>query len=124
MSAVYYNKLVRDNIPDIISSKGGVPHINILSNNDYISHLRIKLEEEFKEYITDHSVEELADIVEVVYAILDYMNVPIKDFEQIRCRKRAEKGAFAKKIFLQYVMNDTHCTEDSQMKILNSKGAE
>ena len=54
-----------------------------------------------KEYLEDNNVEELADIVEVIYAILDSKNVSIDEFETIRKLKVEKRGAFKKKIFLE-----------------------
>lgn len=99
-----YNKLVRDNIPDIIKSNGEVPIITILKDKEYINQLNKKLLEEVNEYITSGLTEELADIVEVIYGILDYNNISISEFEKIRKEKETKNGAFKKKIFLKNVL--------------------
>ncbi len=70
-----YNKLVRDKITDIIESDGRIAKYRILDNNEYRKELNSKLQEEVKEYLDDNNVEELADIVEVVYEILNSMDV-------------------------------------------------
>lgn len=62
-----HNKLVRDKIPEIIEKENRRPITKILSKEEYISELNKKLQEEFKEYLEDNNVEELADIVEVIY---------------------------------------------------------
>ena len=56
---------------------------------------------EVKEYLEDNNVEELADIVEVIYGILNSMDVSIKEFEKIRINKQEQRGAFEKKIYLE-----------------------
>ena len=43
-----YNKLVRDNIPDIIKNNGGEPIIRILDDSEYKSELEKKLYEEYQ----------------------------------------------------------------------------
>jgi len=96
-----YNKLVRDKIPDIIKAEGKIVETKILNDEDYRKELNRKLQEEVKEYLEDNNVEELADIVEVVYGILNSMNISIDDFEKIRKGKAEKKGAFKEKIFLQ-----------------------
>ena len=58
-------------------------------------------EEEVREYIEDNNIEELADIVEVVYGILNSMDVSIEEFEKIRMGKQEKRGAFVKKIYLE-----------------------
>lgn len=54
-----------------------------------------------KEYLEDNNVEELADIIEVIYGILNSMDVSIKEFEKIRINKQEKRGAFEKKIYLE-----------------------
>ena len=98
-----YNKLVRDKIPEIIKSKGEIPKTRILNNVEYKEELNKKLQEEMKEYLEDNNPEELADLVEVIYALLDSMNVSIKDFEKLRLEKVEKRGAFKEKIFLEEV---------------------
>ena len=82
-----YNKLVRDKIPTIIKEDGRKCTLRILANEEYRQELNTKLKEEVNEYITDNNVEELADIVEVIYGILDSMEVSREEFEKIRMQK-------------------------------------
>lgn len=96
-----YDKLVRDKIIDIIETDGRTAKHRILDNNEYKQELNKKLQEEVKEYLEDNNVEELADIVEVIYGILGSMNISIQEFEEIRLRKKEEKGAFEKRIYLE-----------------------
>jgi len=95
-----YNKLVRDRIPEIIKQRGDIPTVEILGAADYYASLNKKLQEELDEYLQDYSVEELADIVEVIYAIVRYKGISISDFEQIRLDKNAKRGCFDKRIAL------------------------
>lgn len=96
-----YNKLVRDKITDIIETDGRISKYRILDDNEYRQELNKKLQEEVKEYLEDNNVEELADIVEVIYGILNSMDVSIKEFEKIRINKQEQRGAFEKKIYLE-----------------------
>ncbi len=96
-----YNKLVRDRIPEIIKSEGRNVKVKILNDEEYRSELNKKLQEEVKEYIEDNNVEELTDIVEVIYGILGSMGVSIEEFEKVRKDKAEKRGAFKEKIFLQ-----------------------
>ena len=96
-----YNKLVRDKIIDIIESEGRKTSYKILDNEEYRNELNKKLQEEVNEYIEDNNIEELADIVEVIYGILNSMDVSIEDFEKIRISKQEKRGAFNKKIYLE-----------------------
>ena len=96
-----YNKLIRDKIIDIIEADGRRAKYSILDDNEYRQELNKKLQEEVKEYLEDNNVEELADIVEVIYGILNSMDVSIKEFEKIRINKQEKRGAFEKKIYLE-----------------------
>ena len=102
-----YNKLVRDKIPEIINNDNRVAITRKLDNIEYLNELNKKLQEEVKEYLEDNNVEELADIVEVIYGILNYKNVSIEEFEIIRKNKVDKKGAFNQKIFLEKVIEDS-----------------
>lgn len=101
-----YNKLVRDKIPDIIKSNNGKPIMRILSDDEYLSELNKKLQEEVCEYFENNNVEELVDIVEVIYGILSAKNIEINQFERIRKNKAQKRGAFQEKIFLEEVLYD------------------
>jgi len=100
---IYYNKLVRDKIPQIIHEKGCEAITRVLHDEEFADCLKNKLLEETNEYIQDGSVEELADIYEVILAILRSKGVSYECFEAIRKKKEAERGAFTKKIYLEYV---------------------
>ena len=66
-----YNKLVRDKIPEIIRQQGEIPNCRILDQKEYLYFLEQKLDEEVGEYHRDQNVEELADILEVVFSLAD-----------------------------------------------------
>ena len=97
-----YNKLVRDKIPEIMISKNCKPVTRILNDEEYIRELNKKLLEEVNEYLTDNDVLELADIMEVVLAILNHKGVDFEEFEKLRLDKVIKRGAFKEKIFLEY----------------------
>jgi len=96
-----FNKLVRDKIPAIIENNGEVAKTRILTDEEYIKELNFKLNEEVKEYFEDNNVEKIADIIEVLLAILKYNNIEYSEFEKIRLSKVEKRGAFEKKINLE-----------------------
>ncbi len=98
-----HNKLVRDNIPNIIELDGKKANIRILNNNEYIECLNNKLLEEVQEYLENNDTNEIADILEVLYSILNYNNISIEKIEEIRTIKNKKNGSFNKKIFLESV---------------------
>lgn len=76
------NKLVRDNIPDIIKQTGDKPDFVILDSPDYYNELKKKLTEEVSEFNDSDEIMELCDVVEVISAILDYKNIGDEEFEK------------------------------------------
>ncbi len=95
-----YNKLVRDKIPDIIRQNGGRAEIRVLPEEEYRRHLEQKLDEEVGEYHRDKNPEELADILEVVYALADAIGCSREDLQAIYQKKHDARGGFEKQIFL------------------------
>lgn len=71
MKHIVYNKLVRDRIPEIIAASGKRCDTRILSEEEYLAMLRTKLHEELAEYEESGELEELADILEILYALAD-----------------------------------------------------
>lgn len=95
-----YNKLVRDHIPEIIRAKGGECQTRILSDEEYKDALDKKLGEELAEYLDSHNPEELADLLEVIYACAALQDLCPADLEQIRADKAEKRGGFKDKILL------------------------
>lgn len=95
-----YNKLVRDKIPQIIEENGGKAEMRILSDEEYRSFLEAKLDEEVVEYHRDKNAEELADILEVVYALAASIGCSKEELEAVYQKKHNARGGFEKKIFL------------------------
>lgn len=104
MSTVKYNKLVRDRIPEIIEKNGKKAIVEELGDQACKKYLDEKLREELEEYLASDSVDELADMVEVIYAILKCKGVDANDFVSIRKRKAKERGAFDKRLLLKEVV--------------------
>ncbi|HSH56001.1 MAG TPA: nucleoside triphosphate pyrophosphohydrolase [Candidatus Limnocylindrales bacterium] len=96
-------KLVRDNIPAIIESQGNKTITRTLSHSEYHEQLERKLQEEVAEFLHARNIEELADILEVVYALAAIRNVSPEQIEKIRKKKAATNGAFKDRIFLEEI---------------------
>lgn len=103
---IIYNKLIRDNIPEIIQKSGKIAIVEIAEDEELLNFLNTKLSEELKEYNASGDVEELADLVEVVHAILDQKGVSIEQFKSIREEKNQKIGAFKKGLVLLKVIED------------------
>ena len=106
MSVMKYNKLVRDRIPEIIESSGKTCVTRILSDKEYLEMIDAKLDEELAEYHQDQNIEELADLLEVIYAATAASGYTIEQLEQIRAEKAKKRGGFQEKILLLEVTED------------------
>jgi predicted house-cleaning noncanonical NTP pyrophosphatase (MazG superfamily) len=105
MPEIIHNKLVRDKIPEIIVQSGKKAVCRTLSDSEYIEQLDRKLNEECAEYQADKSIEEMADVLEVLYAIAKARGYSVGELERIRSEKAAKRGGFAEKIFLEKVVD-------------------
>lgn len=91
-------KLVRDRIPQIIRSRGGIPDVREADPQEYYKLLRDKLKEEVDEFLASDDPEELADILEVVHTLGADLGVDAVGLEELRAGKAAERGGFGKRI--------------------------
>ena len=101
-----YNKLVRDNIPDIILKDNELPVTRVLNKEDYLKELNKKLLDEVNEYLKDNNIEEMVDILEVIRAILKERGSSYKEIEIKRKKKALKRGTFKKKIYLEKVLQN------------------
>ena len=106
MSTTKYHKLVRDRIPKIIMQSGKRPVYSILSDKAYLAKLDEKLNEELSEYQESKSMEELADLLEVIRAVAVARGSSMEEVEAIRRDKAAKRGGFEKKLLLTEVTTD------------------
>lgn len=95
-----YQKLVRDRIPEIIQSKGERPIVHFADSIEYEGALVNKLFEEAREFQDSKTPEELADLLEVIYALANMKGVSIPGLDDIRQAKNAERGGFQNRIIL------------------------
>lgn len=106
MKTTMHNKLIRDKIPTIIKSSGKTAVIKIVSGTELLEMLNQKLKEELQEYAESGEVEELVDLFEVICGIIDFKNITLKEFEELRQAKIKERGAFKKGLVLMKVLED------------------
>lgn len=98
-----YRKLVRDCIPEMIEAVGKSCVCEMLSDEDYLDLLDQKLNEELAEYQESKSLEELADLLEVIQAVVKARGWTLEELERVRADKAAKRGGFEKKILLKEV---------------------
>lgn len=98
-AAMNHGKLVRDKIPQIIRSKGQEPMVYVAGAGEYAARLRDKLTEEVAEFLaSDNDPEELADILEVLYALAEQAGTDRQQLEKLRAAKAGERGGFADRV--------------------------
>lgn len=99
-----YNKLVRDEIPKIIENSNKMFVMVTLDANRHEAEIKRKLYEELEEYqqavSNEDAVEELADLLELIYAVLPLHGSSIEELETVRKKKREKRGGFDKGYFL------------------------
>lgn len=98
-----YHKLVRDKIPQIIEQSGSVCRYRTLEHDRYLACLDEKLNEEVAEYQQSKALEELADILEVMRAVVTARGYTWQELEDLRQEKYNSRGGFADRVFLEEV---------------------
>lgn len=100
-------KLIRDHLPDIMRGKGILVHERVMEQDEFIAKLKDKLQEEAEEVKharnENELAEELADMLEVVYALSKTIGISLEQIEKTRLEKRKKKGGFDGKIYNPYV---------------------
>lgn len=108
---IKWNKLVRDRIPEIIKASGQEAVTRELDHDEFIAELRNKLLEETNELILAEGrdiIGEFADVLEVVNAYRDALNIAQHDIDEVRSIKASDRGTFTKRIYLV----ETHDSSD------------
>ena len=94
------NKLVRDKIPEIIIESGKQCNTRTLTDEEYEYHLKRKLLEEAEEFCNEPTVEEAADVLEVLYALTHLLGITMSEIVEARLYKKWERGGFKNKVYL------------------------
>jgi len=115
MSITKYDKLIRDRIPEIIKASGKRCVCTTLSDEEYLTKLDEKLNEELAEYQESKSMEELADLLEVIRAVAVARGNSIEEVEAIRQEKAAKRGGFVKKLLLTEVCDLGVCVYEKRV---------
>ena len=97
---IKYNKAIRDKIPEIIAESGKKYNLKQLDDESFLAELEKKLSEEVNEYTESKDVEELADLLEVIYRISELRGVNSDELDKIRKEKAKKRGKFDSNLFL------------------------
>ena len=105
----FYNKLVRDKIPELLCERGIECSTKILQEYEYSDALQKKLQEEVSEFFAakekEHKIEELADVLEVLHALVEASGATMDELENIRLAKCKQRGSFKKRLFLEQTIS-------------------
>jgi predicted house-cleaning noncanonical NTP pyrophosphatase (MazG superfamily) len=97
---IKYNKVIRDKIPEIIADSGKKYNLKHLDDTSFLTELEKKLIEEVNEYAESKDVEELSDLLEVIYRISELKGVNSDELDEIRKDKAKKRGKFDDNLFL------------------------
>lgn len=101
---IIYNKLIRDRIPEITAASGWKSETRVLKSEEFAIALKKKILEEAKELNEgtddENLIEELADLQEIIDAILVEKKIKLSDFQKIQKEKCLKRGGFKEKLFL------------------------
>ncbi|SFL59760.1 Predicted house-cleaning noncanonical NTP pyrophosphatase, all-alpha NTP-PPase (MazG) superfamily [Gracilibacillus orientalis] len=99
-----YNKLVRDKIPEILEKKNLAYRLKHLDKSQFNTALHEKFQEEWREYQqtanNEEAVEELADLLEVIFAMAEIHGTTKEELLAVRQRKFLDRGGFDQKYYL------------------------
>lgn len=102
-----YNKMVRDNIPAILKKKGIKHRIRIAETDqefDYFLHEKLK--EEVNEYLNSKDIHEIADIFEVLYAIMRRQGISTTAVHKVIDYKGLINGHLTDGVILEWTEED------------------
>lgn len=98
--AKQYHKLIRDKIPAIIAATGKTCRTEVAEDPIYLQLLDEKLCEELAEYRESKSLEELADLLEVMEAVVTARGYSWEQLLTVKAEKKAARGGFEEKLLL------------------------
>lgn len=112
MEKVYYNKLVRDKIPEKIRSKGADCKVKELRSSEFSKELIKKVGEEADGLdgakTKKELVSELADITDVIEELKRLKKITNQEIEEAQRENYKNKGGFRKKLFLVWSSDDKY----------------
>lgn len=100
-----YQKLVRDKIERIIKRQGKTPIVHVADDEEYYRKLKAKLLEEVEEFTKTNNLDELADLLEVIYTLCEFKGLSRQELNDLRRKKNEERGKFLNRIILEEIEN-------------------
>ena len=104
-----YNKLVRDKIPEIIAAEGKKCIYRTLDPDEFKRELRRKMDEELAEFDNSKdklaAIEELCDLLEIIYSLAETLGANREVLEMLRQQKAKTRGTFQFRYLLESVQD-------------------
>ena len=122
VETIPYNKLVRDNIADILKNDGEIPETRFAQGEDFLTLLQDKLAEESEEVanaVGHQKIEEIADLIEVIETICEVEGITLKDILKAKKEKKTKKGGFKTGLFLE--RSETKPTIEAEIALKKDK---
>ncbi|MGL5756383.1 MAG: phosphoribosyl-ATP pyrophosphohydrolase [Paraclostridium sp.] len=96
-----FDKLVRDRIPEIIESCGNKCEVEVVGDDVALEYLYKKLNEEVGELLEDKNLDEIADCLEVLFAIGGKYGYSEDEVLGRRNEKKNARGGFDDNLVLK-----------------------
>lgn len=117
MEKIYYNKLCRDKIPEIIRNKGFVCEIRVVDHDEYKREIVRKLYEEASG-VTDrgsheHMVDELADVMLTLDALKKEFSISEDELAEAIKKSVEEKGGYDQRLYLSWSSDTDYLNKES-----------
>jgi predicted house-cleaning noncanonical NTP pyrophosphatase (MazG superfamily) len=117
-----YNKLVRDKILEIIKKSGSNYKYHIAKDDtEYLEKLYEKLQEEINEFKDIPSIEEFADILEVLEALAKFYDFHQDRINEAKLNKKTNRGCFDNRIILEKSMKKLSKVKANTLKVKKEK---
>ncbi|WP_071460500.1 nucleoside triphosphate pyrophosphohydrolase [Bacillus massilinigeriensis] len=104
MEKIKYNKLVRDGIPDLLKEQGKSFSTGVLNDKEYSIKLQEALVEEMECFVEsrhDKLAGDIADLLEIIYAIAEQRGITEPEIEFTRQMKKKQLGGYGKKLIIE-----------------------
>lgn len=98
-----YDKLIRDRVPEIMDAQSVTYEVRVMTDAEYQAALREKIVEEASEVAEASPAEltkELADLQEVMDALMVAVGITSEEVRAMQVERRDERGGFSERLKL------------------------
>jgi predicted house-cleaning noncanonical NTP pyrophosphatase (MazG superfamily) len=116
MEKIYYNKLCRDKIPEIIANKGFECEVREVDHEEFRREIVRKVYEEASG-VTHHTgktslVKELADLIITIDALKKEFNVSDAEVDEAVTKSIEEKGGYEDMLYIAWSSDTEYSSHD------------